>query len=122
MTNKRKIIYIMIGLLLLVFSTISVVYASSIDDKYNNIEQYKSYMHDSNWTFANTSIMMNYLANFLFGIAKAIASITDFFLKALYQSDAINNIVDLLGDSSSTIYNNIFGMKPYNEYPQLQHL
>lgn|GEM_PF-2354030 len=109
MTNKRKIIYIMIGLLLLVFSTISVVYASSIDDKYNNIEQYKSYMHDSNWTFANTSIMMNYLANFLFGIAKAIASITDFFLKALYQSDAINNIVDLLGDSSSTIYNNIFG-------------
>jgi hypothetical protein BATR1942_00095 len=99
----------MIGLLLLVFSTISVVYASSIDDKYNNIEQYKSYMHDSNWTFANTSIMMNYLANFLFGIAKAIASITDFFLKALYQSDAINNIVDLLGDSSSTIYNNIFG-------------
>ena len=109
MTNKRKIIYIMIGLLLLVFSTISVVYASSIDDKYNNIEQYKSYMHDSNWTFANTSIMMNYLSNFLFGIAKAIASITDFFLKALYQSDAINNIVDLLGDTSSTIYNNIFG-------------
>lgn len=109
MTNKRKIIYIMIGLLLLVFSTISVVYASSIDDKYNNIEQYKSYMHDSNWIFANTSIMMNYLANFLFGIAKAIASITDFFLKALYQSDAINNIVDLLGDTSSTIYNNIFG-------------
>ena len=109
MTKKRKIVYIMIGLLLLVFSTISVVYAASIDDKYNNLEQYKSYMLDSNWVFANTSVMMNYLANFFFGIAKAIASITDFFLKALYQGDSLNIIVNLLGDTSSTIYNNIFG-------------
>lgn len=109
MTRKRKIVYIMIGLLLLVFSTISVVYAASIDDKYNNLEQYKSYMLDSNWVFANTSVMMNYLANFFFGISKAIASITDFFLKALYQGDSLNIIVNLLGDTSSTIYNNIFG-------------
>lgn len=109
MTKKRKIVYVMIGLLLLVFSTISIVYAASIDDKYNNLEQYKSYMLDSNWVFANTSVMMNYLANFFFGIAKAIASITDFFLKALYQGDSLNIIVNLLGDTSSTIYNNIFG-------------
>lgn len=109
MTKKRKIVYVIIGLLLLVFSTISIVYAASIDDKYNNLEQYKSYMLDSNWVFANTSVMMNYLANFFFGIAKAIASITDFFLKALYQGDSLNIIVNLLGDTSSTIYNNIFG-------------
>ena len=109
MTKKRKIVYVMIGLLLLVFSTISIAYAASIDDKYNNLEQYKSYMLDSNWVFANTSVMMNYLANFFFGIAKAIASITDFFLKALYQGDSLNIIVNLLGDTSSTIYNNIFG-------------
>ena len=109
MTKKRKIIYIMISLLLFVFSTISVVYASSIDDKYNSLEQYKSYMHDSNWTWANTSVMMNYLANFFFSIAKVVASITDFFLKMLYDSDALNSIVNLLGDTSSTIYNNIFG-------------
>lgn len=109
MTKKRKIIYIMISLLLFVFSTISVVYASSIDDKYNSLEQYKSYMHDSNWTWANTSVMMNYLANFFFGIAKVVASITDFFLKMLYDSDALNSIVNLLGDTSSTIYNNVFG-------------
>ena len=93
MTKKRKIIYIMISLLLFVFSTISVVYASSIDDKYNSLEQYKSYMHDSNWTWANTSVMMNYLANFFFSIAKVVASITDFFLKMLYDSDALNSIV-----------------------------
>ena len=109
MTKKRKIVYVMISLLLLVFSTISIVYAASIDDKYNNLEQYKSYMLDSNWVFVNTSVMMNYLANFFFGIAKAIASITDFFLKALYQGDSLNIIVNLLGDTSSTIYNNIFG-------------
>ena len=109
MTKKRKIIYIMISLLLFVFSTISVVYASSIDDKYNSLEQYKSYMHDSNWTWANTSVMMNYLANFFFSIAKVVASITDFFLKMLYDSDALNSIVNLLGDTSSTIYNNVFG-------------
>ena len=109
MTKKRKIVYVMIGLLLLVFSTISIAYAASIDDKYNSLEQYKSYMLDSNWVFANTSVMMNYLANFFFGIAKAIASITDFFLKALYQGDSLNIIVNLLGDTSSTIYNNIFG-------------
>ena len=109
MTKKRKIIYIMLSLLLFVFSTISVVYASSIDDKYNSLEQYKSYMHDSNWAWANTSVMMNYLANFFFSIAKVVASITDFFLKMLYDSDALNSIVNLLGDTSSTIYNNIFG-------------
>lgn len=109
MTKKRKIIYIMISLLLFVFSTISIVYASSIDDKYNSLEQYKSYMHDSNWAWANTSVMMNYLANFFFSIAKVVASITDFFLKMLYDSNALNGIVNLLGDTSSTIYNNIFG-------------
>ena len=109
MTKKRKIIYIMISLLLFIFSTISIAYASSIDDKYNSLEQYKSYMHDSNWTWANTSVMMNYLANFFFSIAKVVASITDFFLKMLYDSDALNSIVNLLGDTSSTIYNNVFG-------------
>jgi len=109
MSKKRKIVYVLIGLLLLVFSTISVVYASGIDDKYNNIEQYKSYMLDSNWVFANTSVMMNYLANFLFGLSKAIASMTDFFIKALYQNNGIDSIVDVVSDTSASIYNNIFG-------------
>ena len=109
MSKKRKIVYVLIGLLLLVFSTISVVYASGIDDKYNNIEQYKSYMLDSNWVFANTSVMMNYLANFLFGLSKAIASMTDFFIKALYQNNGIDSIVDVVSDTSAAIYNNIFG-------------
>lgn len=108
MTKKRKIIYIMISLLLLVFSTISIVYASSIDDKYNNLEQYQSYIYDEA-KLLKTASLSNMIANFLFGIAKTIASITDFFLKMLYDSDALNSIVNLLGDTSSTIYNNIFG-------------
>lgn len=108
MTKKRKIIYIMISLLLFVFSTISIVYASSIDDKYNNLEQYQSYILDEA-TLLKTASLSNMIANFLFGIAKTIASITDFFLKMLYDSDALNSIVNLLGDTSSTIYNNIFG-------------
>ena len=108
MTKKRKIIYIMISLLLLVFSTISIAYASSIDDKYNNLEQYQSYIYDEA-KLLKTASLSNMIANFLFGIAKVIASITDFFLKMLYDSDALNSIVNLLGDTSSTIYNNIFG-------------
>ena len=108
MTKKRKIIYIMISLLLFIFSTISIVYASSIDDKYNNLEQYQSYILDEA-TLLKTASLSNMIANFLFGIAKTIASITDFFLKMLYDSDALNSIVNLLGDTSSTIYNNIFG-------------
>lgn len=108
MTKKRKIIYIMISLLLFIFSTISIVYASSIDDKYNNLEQYQSYILDEA-TLLKTASLSNMVANFLFGIAKTIASITDFFLKMLYDSDALNSIVNLLGDTSSTIYNNIFG-------------
>ena len=47
--------------------------------------------------------------NFFFSIDKVVASITDFFLKMLYDSDTLNSIVNLLGDTSSTIYNNIFG-------------
>ena len=108
MTKKRKIIYIMISLLLFIFSTISIVYASSIDDKYNNLEQYQSYIYDEA-KLLKTASLSNMIANFLFGIAKTIASITDFFLKMLYDSDALNSIVNLLGDTSSTIYNNIFG-------------
>ena len=108
MTKKRKIIYIMISLLLFIFSTISIVYASSIDDKYNNLEQYQSYIYDEA-KLLKTASLSNMIANFLFGIAKVIASITDFFLKMLYDSDALNSIVNLLGDTSSTIYNNIFG-------------
>ena len=108
MTKKRKIVYIMISLLLFIFSTISIVYASSIDDKYNNLEQYQSYILDEA-TLLKTASLSNMVANFLFGIAKTIASITDFFLKMLYDSDALNSIVNLLGDTSSTIYNNIFG-------------
>lgn len=108
MTKKRKIIYIMISLLLFIFSTISIVYASSIDDKYNNLEQYQSYIYDE-VKLLKTASLSNMIANFLFGIAKTIASITDFFLKMLYDSDALNSIVNLLGDTSSTIYNNIFG-------------
>ena len=108
MTKKRKIIYIMISLLLLVFSTISIAYASSIDDKYNNLEQYQSYIYDEA-KLLKTASLSNMIANFLFGVAKVIASITDFFLKMLYDSDALNSIVNLLGDTSSTIYNNIFG-------------
>ena len=108
MTKKRKIIYIMISLLLFIFSTISIAYASSIDDKYNNLEQYQSYIYDEA-KLLKTASLSNMIANFLFGIAKVIASITDFFLKMLYDSDALNSIVNLLGDTSSTIYNNIFG-------------
>ena len=108
MTKKRKIIYIMISLLLFIFSTISIVYASSIDDKYNNLEQYQSYIYDEA-KLLKTASLSNMIANFLFGIEKTIASITDFFLKMLYDSDALNSIVNLLGDTSSTIYNNIFG-------------
>ena len=108
MTKKRKIIYIMISLLLFIFSTISIVYASSIDDKYNNLEQSQSYIYDEA-KLLKTASLSNMIANFLFGIAKTIASITDFFLKMLYDSDALNSIVNLLGDTSSTIYNNIFG-------------
>lgn len=108
MTKKRKIIYIMISLLLFIFSTITIVYASSIDDKYNNLEQYQSYIYDEA-KLLKTASLSNMIANFLFGIAKTIASITDFFLKMLYDSDALNSIVNLLGDTSSTIYNNIFG-------------
>lgn len=108
MTKKRKIVYVMIGLLLLVFSTISIAYAASIDDKYNNLEQYQSYIYDEA-KLLKTASLSNMIANFLFGIAKVIASITDFFLKMLYDSDALNSIVNLLGDTSSTIYNNIFG-------------
>ncbi|MEZ7765381.1 hypothetical protein O3802_05215 [Gemella sp. 27098_8_92] len=108
MTKKRKIIYIMISLLLFVFSTISVVYASSIDDKYNNLEQYQSYIYDEA-KLLKTASLSNMIANFLFGVAKVVASITDFFLKMLYDSDALNSIVNLLGDTSSTIYNNVFG-------------
>ena len=108
MTKKRKIIYIMISLLLFIFSTISIAYASSIDDKYNNLEQYQSYIYDEA-KLLKTASLSNMIANFLFGIAKTIASITDFFLKMLYDSDALNSIVNLLGDTSSTIYNNIFG-------------
>lgn len=108
MTKKRKIIYIMISLLLFIFSTISIVYASSIDDKYNNLEQYQSYIYDE-VKLLKIASLSNMIANFLFGIAKTIASITDFFLKMLYDSDALNSIVNLLGDASSTIYNNIFG-------------
>ena len=98
----------MISLLLFIFSTISIVYASSIDDKYNNLEQYQSYIYDEA-KLLKTASLSNMIANFLFGIAKTIASITDFFLKMLYDSDALNSIVNLLGDTSSTIYNNIFG-------------
>ncbi|WP_314004718.1 CD3337/EF1877 family mobilome membrane protein [Gemella morbillorum] len=108
MTKKRKIVYVMISLLLFIFSTISIVYASSIDDKYNNLEQYQSYIYDEA-KLLKTASLSNMIANFLFGIAKTIASITDFFLKMLYDSDALNSIVNLLGDTSSTIYNNIFG-------------
>lgn len=108
MTKKRKIVYVMIGLLLLVFSTISIVYASSIDDKYNNLEQYQSYIYDEA-KLLKTASLSNMIANFLFGVAKVVASITDFFLKMLYDSDALNSIVNLLGDTSSTIYNNVFG-------------
>lgn len=108
MTKKRKIIYIMISLLLFVFSTISVVYASSIDNKYNNLEQYQSYIYDEA-KLLKTASLSNMIANFLFGVAKVVASITDFFLKMLYDSDALNSIVNLLGDTSSTIYNNVFG-------------
>ena len=108
MTKKRKIIYIMISLLLFIFSTISIAYASSIDDKYNNLEQYQSYIYDEA-KLLKTASLSNMIANFFFGIAKVIASITDFFLKMLYDSDALNSIVNLLGDTSSTIYNNIFG-------------
>lgn len=108
MTKKRKIIYIMISLLLFIFSTISIAYASSIDDKYNNLEQYQSYIYDEA-KLLKTASLSNMIANFLFGISKVIASITDFFLKMLYDSDALNSIVNLLGDTSSTIYNNIFG-------------
>jgi len=98
----------MISLLLFIFSTISIAYASSIDDKYNNLEQYQSYIYDEA-KLLKTASLSNMIANFLFGIAKVIASITDFFLKMLYDSDALNSIVNLLGDTSSTIYNNIFG-------------
>lgn len=108
MTKKSKIIYIMISLLLFIFSTISIVYASSIDDKYNSLEQYQSYIYDEA-KLLKTASLSNMIANFLFGIAKVVASITDFFLKMLYDSDALNSIVNLLGDTSSTIYNNIFG-------------
>ena len=62
MTKKRKIVYVMIGLLLLVFSTISIVYASSIDDKYNNLEQYQSYIYDEA-KLLKTASLSNFLKN-----------------------------------------------------------
>ena len=101
MSKKRKIIYIFIGLFILLFATINIIYASEIDNKYN-------YLVEESNIFKQGSLL-NMIANFFFGISKIIASITDFFLKALYQSDGIDSLVDLIVATSTTMYNNVFG-------------
>ncbi|MBF0714339.1 hypothetical protein HZY83_06585, partial [Gemella sp. GH3] len=109
MKKLKRISYIAISTLMLFFSTILIAYANNIDEKYNNLEQYKSYMVDGNVLLPNMSIMFNVIVNWLFGIAKFFASITDFFLKYLYDNKALDSIVDVLSDMSSRIYENIFG-------------
>lgn len=108
MSKKRKIIYIFIGLFILLFATINIIYASEIDNKYNNLELYQGYLVEESNIFKQASLL-NMIANFFFGISKIIASITDFFLKALYQSDGIDSLVDLIVATSTTMYNNVFG-------------
>lgn len=108
MSKKRKIIYIFIGLFILLFATINIIYASEIDKKYSNLELYQGYLVEESTVFRKASLL-NMIANFFFGISKVIASITDFFLKALYQSDGIDSLVDLIVTTSTTIYNNVFG-------------
>ena len=108
MSKKRKIIYICIGLFILLFATINIIYASEIDNKYNNLELYQGYLVEESNIFKKASLL-NMIANFFFGISKVIASITDFFLKALYQSDGIDSLVDLIVATSTTMYNNVFG-------------
>lgn len=108
MSKKRKIIYIFIGLFILLFATINIIYASEIDKKYSNLELYQGYLVEESTVFRKASLL-NMIANFFFGISKVIASITDFFLKALYQSDGIDSLVDLIVATSTTMYNNVFG-------------
>lgn len=108
MSKKRKIIYIFIGLFILLFATINIIYASEIDKKYSNLELYQGYLVEESTVFRKASLL-NMIANFFFGISKVIASITDFFLKALYQSDGIDSLVDLIVATSITMYNNVFG-------------
>lgn len=108
MSKKRKIIYIFIGLFILLFATINIIYASEIDNKYNNLELYQGYLVEESNIFKKASLL-NMIANFFFGMSKIIASIVDFFLKALYQSDGIDSLVDLIVATSTTMYNNVFG-------------
>lgn len=107
MFNKQKLLNILLSIFLFLFSSIYVAMAIDIDSKYNNIDSYKSYMLENDTV--ETGDIYNTFANFLFGIAKWIASITDFFLKYLYDNKALDNLADTLGDMSSRIYENLFG-------------
>lgn len=102
----KQIIYIILSTLILFFSTILIAYASNIDNKYKNIDSYKSYMLEID-TIAISDIY-NTLANFFFGIAKFFANITDYFLKYLYDNKALDSIADVLSDLSIRIYSNLF--------------
>ncbi|MBF0713659.1 hypothetical protein HZY83_03055, partial [Gemella sp. GH3] len=108
MKKLKKVIYIAISTLMLFFSTILIAYANNIDEKYRNIEQYQSYIHEESSVF-KIATLQNTISNWFFSIAKWFASITDFFLKYLYDNKALDSIVDVLSDMSSRIYENIFG-------------
>lgn len=109
MSKKRKVIYIVIATFLLFFTSIFLAYAnnSSIDNKYNNINRYQSYIYDSD--FIPTAYIPNMIANLFFGLSKTLALITDFFIRALYENEALDSVVDNISFVSTRIYENIFG-------------